>query len=153
MFVEDFADGLSTWDQDAINVTDFGFDNRQVNYDGAGVYVAVFGYGLAGFWRQYFRRNGLQKNMRLPLAAAAGSWVSFVPAKQMGARSKMHGTHVTSTILGYNLGGVPVNGAAPMATVIPVKVLNQNGSAGLRFARGITYVADLKSPARWQITL
>ena len=64
-----------------------------------------------------------------------------------------HGTHVTSTILGYNLGGVPVNGAAPMATVIPVKVLNQNGSAGLRFARGITYVADLKSPARWQITL
>ena len=36
-----------------------------------------------------------------------------------------HGTHVTSTILGYSLLGTPVNGVAPMAKVIPVKVLNQ----------------------------
>ncbi|HQP09656.1 MAG TPA: hypothetical protein PLY85_11620, partial [Anaerolineaceae bacterium] len=32
--VADFSNGLSTWDMDAINVTDFGFDNRQVEYDG-----------------------------------------------------------------------------------------------------------------------
>ena len=57
-----------------------------------------------------------------------------------------HGTHVTSTILGYNLSGTPVNGVAPMATVIPVKVLNQNGSGWSSvIARGITYVADLKA--------
>ncbi len=57
-----------------------------------------------------------------------------------------HGTHVTSTILGYSLGGTPVNGVAPMATVIPVKVLNQNGSGWSSvIARGIVYVADLKA--------
>jgi subtilisin family serine protease len=49
-------------------------------------------------------------------------------------------------VLGYSLGGTPINGAAPMATVIPVKVLNQNGSGWSSVvARGITYVADLKN--------
>ena len=43
---EDFADGLSTWNLDAVNVTDIGFDNRQVEYDGTGVYVAVLDTGL-----------------------------------------------------------------------------------------------------------
>ena len=57
-----------------------------------------------------------------------------------------HGTHVTSTILGYSLRGTPINGVAPMATVIPVKVLNQNGSGWSSvIARGIVYVADLKA--------
>src|SRR3990170_776049 len=55
-----------------------------------------------------------------------------------------HGTHVTSTILGYNLRGTPVNGVAPMATIIPVKVLNQNGSGWSSvIAQAITYVTDL----------
>jgi subtilisin family serine protease len=53
---------------------------------------------------------------------------------------------VTSTILGYSLGGVPINGTAPRATVIPVKVLNQNGSGWSSVvAAGIVYVADLKA--------
>jgi hypothetical protein len=34
---------------------------------------------------------------------------------------------VTSTILGYNFRGTPINGMAPKATVIPVKVLGQAG--------------------------
>ncbi len=56
-----------------------------------------------------------------------------------------HGTHVTSTILGYNRVGTPVNGVAPLATVIPVKVLNQNGSGwSSMIAAGIVYVTDLK---------
>src|SRR3990172_7461301 len=52
--VTDFMDGLSTWNLDAINVTDIGFDNRQVAYDGTGVYVAVLDTGLLDSWRQYF---------------------------------------------------------------------------------------------------
>ena len=56
-----------------------------------------------------------------------------------------HGTHVTSTILGYSFRGTPINGTAPMATVIPVKVLNQAGFGWSSvIARGIVYVADLK---------
>jgi len=57
-----------------------------------------------------------------------------------------HGTHVTSTILGYSFGGVPINGVAPKATVIPVKVLNQAGWGWSSvIARGIIYIADLKT--------
>ncbi len=41
-----------------------------------------------------------------------------------------------------------VNGTAPLATVIPVKVLNQNGSGwSSTIARGILYVRDLKRGA------
>ena len=52
---------------------------------------------------------------------------------------------MTSTVLGYDLGGTAINGTAPMAIVIPVKVLNQNGSGwSSTIARGIMYVRDLK---------
>jgi subtilisin family serine protease len=54
---------------------------------------------------------------------------------------------VTSTIIGYNIiGGVLVNGVAPKATIVPVKVLNQNGSGWSSVvARGIVYIGDLKA--------
>lgn len=72
-------------------------------------------------------------------------WVSTQPNKWEHDQNS-HGTHVTSTILGYSLFGTPVNGVAPLATVIPVKVLNQNGSGWSSvIARGITYIADLKA--------
>ncbi|GAG32255.1 unnamed protein product, partial [marine sediment metagenome] len=50
---ENFADGLSTWNLDAINVTDVGFANRTVAEDGSGVYIAVLDTGLLKGWRQY----------------------------------------------------------------------------------------------------
>jgi hypothetical protein len=50
----DFTSGLSTWNLDAVNVTDFGLNTRQVAYDGDGVYVAVLDTGLLDSWRQYF---------------------------------------------------------------------------------------------------
>jgi hypothetical protein len=49
-----FLDGLSTWNLDAVNVMNFGFDGRTVAYDGTGVYVAVLDTGLLQTWRQYF---------------------------------------------------------------------------------------------------
>ncbi len=142
-----FANGLSTWDLDAINVTDFGFNNRQVAYDGTGVYVAVLDTGLLDSWRQYFP----QERIAAPLAKSFGGGggevgnVSEQPNKWEHDQNS-HGTHVTSTIIGYSLGGTPVNGVAPMATVIPVKVLNQNGSGWSSVvAEGIIYVANLKA--------
>ena len=142
----DFMDGLSTWDQDSINVTDFGFDNRQVAYDGTGVYVAVLDTGLLDSWRQYFPQQRIATSMARAFGGGGGEMgtVSSQPNKWEHDQDS-HGTHVTSTILGYSLDGTPVNGAAPMATVIPVKVLNQNGSGWSSvIARGIVYVADLK---------
>jgi subtilisin family serine protease len=143
----DFMDGLSTWDLDAINVTDFGFDNRQVTQDAAGVYVAVLDTGLLDSWRQYFPQERIAVQHARAFGGGGGEVgnVSSQPNKWQHDQNS-HGTHVTSTILGYSLNGTPVNGVAPMATVIPVKVLNQNGSGWSSVvARGITYVADLKA--------
>lgn len=143
----DFSDGLSTWDQDAINVTDVGFDNRQLDYDGTGVYVAVLDTGLLDSWRKYFPQQRIATQYAKSFGGGGGEVgsVSEQPNKWEHDQDS-HGTHVTSTILGYSLRGTPVNGTAPMATVIPVKVLNQGGWGWSSvIARGIVHVADLKA--------
>ncbi len=144
---EDFRDGRSTWDLDAVNVTDFGTNNRQVAYDGTGVYVAVLDTGLLDSWRQYFPEERIAVEYARSFGGGGGEVgnVSTQPNK-WEHDTDSHGTHVSSTILGYSLRGTPVNGVAPMAKVIPVKVLNQNGSGWSSVvARGIAYVGDLKA--------
>jgi subtilisin family serine protease len=144
--VEDFIDGLSTWDQDAINVTDIGWDNRQVDYDGSGIYVAVLDTGLLDSWRQYFPEERIAEEFAKAFGGGGGeNGTVSEPTNKWEHDQNSHGTHVTSSILGYNFDGYPINGAAPMATIIPVKVLNQNGSGWSSvIARGIVYITDLK---------
>jgi subtilisin family serine protease len=141
-----FTNGLSTWDLDAINVTDVGFNNRQVAYDGTGVYVAVLDTGLLDSWRQYLPQERIATQFAKAFRGGGGENGNVSEPTNMWEHDQIsHGTHVTSTILGYSMGGVPVNGVAPMATVIPVKVLGQNGSGWSSVvARGIMYVAELK---------
>ena len=144
--VTDFANGLSTWDNDAINVTNLGA-GRVTAFTGSGVYVAVLDTGLLDSWRQYFPQERIASHLGIAFGGGGGEvgTVSSQPNKWEHDQHS-HGTHVTSTILGYNLGGTAVNGVAPLATVIPVKVLNQNGSGWSSVvARGITYVANLKA--------
>ncbi len=141
----DFLNGRSTWDLDAVNVTDFGV-GRTAAYDGTGVYVAVLDSGLVDSWRRYFPQERIAEEYAMSFGGGGGEMgtVSNQPNKWEHDQNS-HGTHVTSTILGYSLRGTPVNGVAPMATVIPVKVLNQNGSGWSSvIARGIMYVAELK---------
>ncbi len=143
---EEFSDGMSTWDLDITNVTEFNA-GRQVDFDGAGVYVAVIDSGLVKNWREYFPAGRVATEYGVAFGGGGGErgWVSTQPNKwQLDVNS--HGTHVTSTILGYRYPLGDVNGVAPLATVIPVKVLNQNGSGWSSVvARGIRYVADLKA--------
>jgi subtilisin family serine protease len=144
--LEDFADGLSTWNLDAIDVTNPGFDNRQVDYDGGGVYVAVIDSGLVDSWQQYFPQERIATEYAICFGGGGmeQGTVSTQPNKWEHDQDS-HGTHVTSTIIGYSLNGIPVNGVAPMATIIPVKVLNQNGWCWSSVtAQGILYVADLE---------
>ena len=143
-----FLNGVNTWDQDAVNVTNLqAGPDRTIGFDGNGVYVAVLDTGLLYSWQQYFPQERIAEEFAIAFGGGGGTQgtVSTQPNKwQQDTNS--HGTHVTSTILGYSLNGVAVNGTAPMATVIPVKVLNQNGSGhNSVVARGIVYVANLKA--------
>ncbi|MBC2697431.1 MAG: S8 family serine peptidase [ANME-2 cluster archaeon] len=61
-----------------------------------------------------------------------------------------HGTHITSTIIGYSYYGEHIRGVAPKVKIIPVKVLNTYESldgkvygTDLMVAAGINYIADL----------
>ena len=142
----DFSDGYSTWDLDAINVTDYAA-TRTVAYDGTGVYVAVLDTGLVDTWRSFFPEERIAVDYAKSFGGGGGETgdVSEQPNKWEHDQNS-HGTHVTSTILGYQFGTNKINGVAPMATIIPVKVLNQNGSGWSSvIAEGITYVADLKA--------
>lgn len=143
-----FTNGLSTWDQDAINVTiQPGSSARAIPYTGEGVYVGVLDTGLLDSWRQYFPQERIAEQYGIAFAGGGGEQgsVSSQPEKWEHDQNS-HGTHVTSTIIGYSLNGTPINGVAPLATIIPVKVLNQNGSGWSSVvARGIVYVADLKA--------
>jgi len=141
----DFANGVSTWDQDAIDATDFG-RGRVAALDGSGVYVAVLDTGLLDSWRQYFPQERIATAYAIAFGGGGGETGNVsTPTNKWEHDQNSHGTHVTSTILGYSLRGTPVNGVAPLAKVIPVKVLNQNGSGWSSVvARGITYVANLK---------
>lgn len=143
-----FANGISTWDMDAVNVTaNPGFSGRAVNYDGTGVYVAVIDTGLLDSWRQYFPEQLIATQYAKVFRGGGGENGNVSEPTNMWEHDQnSHGTHVTSTILGYNLLGTPVNGVAPKATVIPVKVLGQNGSGWSSVvAAGIAYIGDLKA--------
>lgn len=144
--VEDFSDGLNTWDLDAINVTDFGV-GRTTGFDGSGVYVAVLDTGLVDQWRQYFPEERIAEEFAVSFSGggAERGKVSTQPNK-WEHDTNSHGTHVTSTILGYSLRGAAINGVAPGATVIPVKVLHNSGFGwSSMVAAGITYVGNLKA--------
>lgn len=145
---EDFTDGWGTWDLDAVDViTDPRLNIRQVDCDGSGVYVAVIDSGLVDNWRQYFPQERIATEYAICFGGGGMEQgrVSTQPNKWEHDQDS-HGTHVTSTILGYSFFGIPTNGVAPMATVIPVKVLNQTGWCWSSVTtQGILYVADLKA--------
>jgi len=142
-----FANGISTWDQDAVDVTSREVPGRTVAQDGNGIYVAVLDTGLLDSWRQYFPQERIATQFARAFNGGGGEQGNVSsPTNKWEHDQNSHGTHVTSSILGYSLGGVPINGTAPRATVIPVKVLNQNGSGWSSVvAAGIVYVADLKA--------
>ena len=151
--LSDFTTGLSTWDLDAVDVTQRttprSSRERTVSYDGSGIYVAILDTGLLPTWQSYFAVERIATQYATSFGGGGNDRgaVSEQPNKwQQDTHS--HGTHVTSTVIGYDFRGTPINGMAPKATVIPVKVLNQNGSGWSSvIAQGIVYIADLKSGA------
>ena len=144
--VSDFSAGVSTWNLDAVNVTQPGV-GRTVVQDGTGVFVGVIDSGLPDSWRQYFPQERIAVQYAKSFGGGGGEagTVSEQPNKWEHDQNG-HGGHVTSTIIGFKFGTALVNGVAPKATIIPVKVLNQNGSGWSSVvAQGILYIASLKA--------
>jgi subtilisin family serine protease len=127
----------STWDTDMIN-------SDVTRFTGQGVYVAVLDTGLAPNWRDFFPADRIATDLGkgfkedIQWDAATQSFLesgTVHEVRWIGDTGSTHGTHVTSTILGYNyyapadaaagfpLAPVFVKGVAPDATIIPVKVL------------------------------
>ncbi|GAA4432057.1 S8 family peptidase [Pontibacter saemangeumensis] len=145
--VADFTGGLNTWNLDAVNVTELG-EGRTVQQDATGVYVGVLDTGLLDSWRQYFPEERIATQYAKSFGGGGAVNVGNVAEQpnKWEHDQNSHGTHVTSTIIGFNLRGTAINGVAPKATIIPVKVLNQNGSGWSSvIARGIVYMANLKA--------
>jgi subtilisin family serine protease len=138
--------GVSTWDLDMMNITDLAPVVRTVSETGAGVYVAILDTGLVGNWRDYLPPGQIAVEYAKAFAGGGSERATISePTNAWERDTEGHGTHVASTVLGYWMPARIVNGAAPLATVIPVKVLRNNGSGwSTVIAHGILYIADLK---------
>lgn len=130
----------STWDADLIN-------SEGLAQTGAGVYVAVLDTGLVPNWKDYFPVERIRADLGTGFFQdvtfkahhdTCGAGITVGQLHQtgfIGSNSSSHGTHVTSTIIGYNyrsntdaaqgfpLPAIYVQGIAPNVSIIPVKVL------------------------------
>ncbi len=130
--------------------------------DGDGVYVAVLDTGLLDLWPFFFSQADIAHD--LGKGFTHDMWwddgLVIGPLKDdRGFITDMasgHGTHVVSTIVGYNYNDLFwVKGVAPKVTIIPVLVLDAwevstpsgplrlTGGTNEMVSAGIYYVADL----------
>ncbi len=139
-------------------------DKENVANDGEGVYVAVLDTGLMDLWPFFFPEGDIA--WELGKGFSHDIWwddaYGVVMSELKDDRGFItdlasgHGTHVTSTIIGYNYNDYfYVDGIAPKATIIPVLVLdawsvdspygllNYSGGTDVMISAGIYYIADL----------
>ncbi|MCK4258864.1 MAG: S8 family serine peptidase [Halanaerobiales bacterium] len=136
-------EGEKTWDLDIIDV-EVVHNNTYTDVDGTGVYVAVLDTGLLPNWRDYFPEEKVATEYGVGFLNPQGN-----PNPGAWTGTHAHGTHVSSTVIGYYLYDLPIDGVAPGAKIIPVKVLNNNGTGyDSGVTAGIIYVANLRASGK-----
>ncbi len=135
-----------TWNLDMINVPTV---HEVYHLDGTGVYIAVLDTGLEPEWRLYFPEDRIDTEHAAAFlgAMATAYWATGEVYNRHAweADTNGHGMHVTSIILGFRVYDFyRVDGVAPGARVIPIKVLSNAGwGFSTDVAAGIIYVANL----------
>ena len=132
--------GNYTWNLDMINIPTV---HEDMGYTGEGVYIAVLDTGLVPNWRDYFEEERIATEFGRAFLAA--SLNAHYNPNAWEADTHSHGTHVTSTIIGFWVYDFyRVSGVAPDVKIIPVKVLHNSGFGwSIDVAAGILYIADL----------
>jgi len=142
----DYAGGIVAFDMDMIDVEQL--THEQNKWYGKGTHVAVLDTGMLPNWNYFFPKSRIDADLG----------IGFVQDLETGEITTVpwddavsgHGTHVASTIIGYNYHGYPITGVAPLAKIIPVKVLSFYdydewsawGTSGM-VAAGIDYITSL----------
>jgi subtilisin family serine protease len=142
-------------------------NSGDVPQDGSGVYVAVLDTGMLPQWPFFFSEANIADEYGKGFSHdiyCDGTDLVIGPLKDdrgfITDLASGHGTHVSSTVAGFNVNNAFwVEGVAPAATIIPVLVLDAwlvagpcvgggpvgiSGGTDAMIAAGIMYVADLK---------
>lgn len=152
----------ASWDRDILDVHDVEEngsigtpDAREVAQTGAGVHVAVIDTGLVKNWRDFLIETRVRTDLARAFLGGGATAENFVPgpvahvsnpANLWERDTSSHGTAVGSHILGFKIGPRVVEGVAPDAKIIPLKVF-PNGEAftwSSHVIAAIEYVVSLK---------
>lgn len=152
---------VGIWSRDMIDVVDAEEsgdigepDQREVEWTGAGVYVAVIDTGMLSDWRDFIPEERVDTTLARSFAGAAAGSGDFVFANEFGMRqandhfwerdSDGHGIGVASHVTGFRAGGYLFDGVAPEAKVIPLRVSDESWQIFLsRAVAAVAHVADL----------
>ena len=153
----------ASWDRDILdvhNVEEDGVigtpDPREVPQTGAGVHVAVIDSGLIKNWRDFLVESRVRTDLARSFMGGGATAENFVPGPTAPTvdpthlwerDTSSHGTAVASHIIGFKIGARVVEGVAPDAKLIPLKVF-PNGEAftwSSHVLAAIEYVVDLKT--------
>jgi len=88
--------GYYTWNLDMINVPTV---HEEMGYTGKGVYIAVLDTGLVPNWRDYFEEDKIATEFGRAFLAVSPN--AHYNPNAWEADTHSHGTHVTSTIIGF----------------------------------------------------
>ncbi len=153
--VSELAD-VGTWDRDiidAVDVEETGFvgdpDAREVEQTGAGVHVVVIDTGLTKEWRDFLDESRVVTSLARSFVSADNDPQDFPrnafnvvdPTNFWERDVQGHGLAVASHIIGFRAGNVLVDGVAPDAKLIPLRVTHNDPDRHIHGSSAIAAIA------------